>query len=263
MAGLEAADDAVLAHVGGCAGFGADCRAHDVAADRGGYGGSGGFGDGAGGGWWRGVVLDGLLLGYRWGELGWEGRQRLDELLLLYRVDDLLEANGGHVLAAGLAGSGVVAAQVGAVGREITSGSRGDGAFQVGVVGGDAGRQLGHVRSTSGQLSLEGPLGSSHRVGLAAEGLTGPQPPGHVLVAFAVFHGGRASCKDCQAELVAIHMPLHVHCTCSCISLTRPEAEQVLGAAGFDGAHGAVLDAHYGPFCAERHFGSCVSRAGG
>ena len=167
------------------------------------------------------------------------------------------------MLAAGLACSRVVAAQVGAVGREITSGSRGDGALQVGVVGGDAGRQLGHVRSTSGQLSLEGPLGSSHRVGLAAEGLTGPQPPGHVLVAFAVFHGGRASCKDCQAELVAIHMPLHVHCTCSCISLTRPEAEQVLGAAGFDGAHGAVLDAHYGPFCAERHFGSCVSRAGG
>ena len=46
------------------------------------------------------------------------------------------------------------------------------------------------------------------------------------------------------------------------MSLTRPEAEQVLGAAGFDGAHGAVLDTHYGPFGAERHRRRCVGVEG-
>ena len=35
--------------------------------------------------------------------------------------------------------------------------------------------------------------------------------------------------------------------------LTRPKAKEVLCAAGFDGAHGAGLDAHNGPFGAERH----------
>lgn len=35
--------------------------------------------------------------------------------------------------------------------------------------------------------------------------------------------------------------------------LTRPEAEEILGIACFDGAHGAVLDAHNGPFCVQRH----------
>jgi hypothetical protein len=45
------------------------------------------------------------------------------------------------------------------------------------------------------------------------------------------------------------------------MSLTRPEAEQVLRAAGFDGTHRTVLDAHYRPFCAERHLGRCVRLA--
>lgn len=108
----------------------------------------------------------------------------------MYRVDDLLQADGRHVLAAGMAGGRVVAAEVGArCGRRVGAGcGRGESALeQVGVVGGDAGGQLGHL---SGQLLLKGPLRRDEVVGLAAEGLARPQPPGHVLVALAVLHGG-------------------------------------------------------------------------
>lgn len=116
------------------------------------------------------------------------------------RIDDLLKPDGRHVFAAGVARRGVVAAQVG---REVCPGSRGDGALRVGVVRGDAGGQGRHT-VFSRQFLLEGALGGGHGVGLAAEGLARPKSPRHVLVAFSVFHGGRAARKDCKSKSATI-----------------------------------------------------------
>ena len=45
------------------------------------------------------------------------------------------------------------------------------------------------------------------------------------------------------------------------MSLTGPEAEEVLGAAQFDGAHGTVINLQYGSFCVKRHSERCIRLA--